>query len=466
MKKSIFKKFVLMILLALLVSSTVFGLVMSRRILGQTEEKLSDTLRLMDYILDYEGDVESQIDSLCAIDGNENSRATVLRADGQVLADSGVVDTEQMENHLDREEIREALEKGQGFATRYSKTLHEQMLYAAMTVEDGQYVLRLAVPYEGLYTYLKVLIPAALAGIAVAMAASFFMAERFAGSVSTPLKEIAAELRKVDKGEPEIFMKHYRYEELNVIIDAMNQMSAEIGSYVKKLELERIVRQEFFSNASHELKTPITSIKGYTELLGSGLITKEEVREDFLRRIGVEADNMTSLINDILMISRLETKDVEEEMAVLQICPIVDDVLSSLEPVAADYGVKIYAECEPLKVNASLRQLKELLNNLLMNAVKYNKPDGVVRLTVSSDMEDLVIVVSDTGMGIPKEAQSRVFERFYRVDKGRSKKLGGTGLGLSIVKHIVNYYGGTIGLESQVDVGTTFTVRLPIVIQK
>ena len=153
-------------------------------------------------------------------------------------------------------------------------------------------------------------------------------------------------------------------------------------------------------------------------------------------------------------------------MAVLQICPIVDDVLSSLEPVAADYGVKIYAECEPLKVNASLRQLKELLNNLLMNAVKYNKPDGVVRLTVSSDMEDLVIVVSDTGMGIPKEAQSRVFERFYRVDKGRSKKLGGTGLGLSIVKHIVNYYGGTIGLESQVDVGTTFTVRLPIVIQK
>ena len=100
MKKSIFKKFVLMILLALLVSSTVFGLVMSRRILGQTEEKLADTLRLMDYILDYEGDVESQIESLCAIDGNENSRATVLRADGQVLADSGVVETEQMENHL------------------------------------------------------------------------------------------------------------------------------------------------------------------------------------------------------------------------------------------------------------------------------------------------------------------------------------------------------------------------------
>ena len=233
---------------------------------------------------------------------------------------------------------------------------------------------------------------------------------------------------------------------------------------MKKLELERIIRQEFFSNASHELKTPITSIKGYTELLGSGLVTKTEVQKDFLSRIEKEADHMTNLINDILMISKLETKEVEVEMTDFQIYPLVEDILASLEPMACDYGVKIYTECKPLTVKANKQQIQELLNNLLVNAVKYNKPDGTVHLTLTSEKEDMILIVSDTGVGIPNEAKRRVFERFYRVDKGRSKKMGGTGLGLSIVKHIVNYYGGNISLESQVDVGTTFTVRLPIVI--
>ncbi len=463
MKKAIFKKFVWMILLALVVSSTVFCLVMSSESLKQTEDKLLDTLHMMDYALDYDEDVAKQITDICAIDGNQDSRATILSVDGTVLADNGVTDMEQLENHLDRKEVKEAIENGRGYIKRYSKTLHKEMLYAAILSENGGYVLRLAVPYEGLFMYLKILIPAVFFGVAVALVASFFLAERFARSVTTPLNEIAGELRKVDKGEPEIFMKHYQYEELNVIIDAMNQMSAEIGTYVKKLELERIIRQEFFSNASHELKTPITSIKGYTELLGSGLVTKEEVQQDFLSRIEKEADHMTNLINDILMISRLETKDVEVEMADLQIYPLVEEMLASLDPMACDYGVKVITECKPLTIAANVQQIRELLNNLLVNAIKYNKPEGIVRLTITSDKKDMVLTVSDTGVGIPKEAQRRVFERFYRVDKGRSKKMGGTGLGLSIVKHIVNYYGGSIQLDSQVDVGTTFTVRLPVV---
>ncbi len=464
MKKAIFRKFVWIILLALLASNLVFCLMMGGRNLRQTEEDLLDRLYMIDYALDYTGDVEQEIQEICSIEGNENIRVTVLTADGEVLADNGVPDDEQeqMENHLGREEVQQALKEGRGFAQRYSSTIHQQMLYAAVQTEEG-YILRLAVPYEGLFTYLRILIPAALTGIAVAMAASFFMAERLARSITTPLNEIAAELRKVDKGEPEIFMKHYRYDELNVIIDAVNQMSAEIGGYVKKLELERIIRQEFFSNASHELKTPITSIKGYTELLESGLVTKPDVQKDFLGRIETEADRMTNLINDILMISKLETKDVQVEMTKFQIYPLIEDVLSSITPMANEYGIKVVTECKPLTVKANVQQIQELLSNLLVNGIKYNKPDGIVRLTVTADQEDMILVVSDTGVGIPKEAQRRVFERFYRVDKGRSKKMGGTGLGLSIVKHIVSYYGGSIKLESQVDVGTTFTVRLPVI---
>lgn len=463
MKKAIFWRFVWIILLALAVSSTVFCVIISNRSLEQTQEILVDRLYMMDHMLDYNGDVEQQVSEICGIQGNQNSRITILAQDGTVLADSGVQDTDSMENHMDREEVQEVLKGQAGYAERYSETIHKNMLYAAIHSENGDYVLRLAVPYEGMYTYLRMLIPAVLIGCAVALAASFYFAVRFAGSVTTPLNEIAGELRKVDKGEPEIFMKNYKYEELNVIIDAVNQMSAEIGTYVKKLELERIIRQEFFSNASHELKTPITSIKGYTELLESGLVTKEEVQKDFLSRIEKETDHMTNLINDILMISKLETKDVEVEMSTIQIYPLVEDILKSLEPMARDYGVKVYTECKPLTIRANLQQMRELINNLMVNAIKYNKPEGSVHLSIISDQEDMILTVSDTGVGIPREAQRRVFERFYRVDKGRSKKMGGTGLGLSIVKHIVNYYGGNIHLESQVDVGTTFTVRLPVI---
>lgn len=463
MKKAIFRKFVWMILLALVVSSTVFCMVMSRKSLKNTERQMVDTLHMMDYALDYEENLEQQIADLCAIDGNRDSRCTVILTDGTALADNGVADVDQMENHLNREEVQTALSGGEGFARRYSDTIHRQMLYAAIRSSDGQHILRLALPYEGLYTYLKVLIPAVLLGIGVALLASFFLAERFASSITNPLNEIAGELRKVDKGDTEIFMKRYEYEELNVIIEAMNQMSTEISGYVKKLELERIIRQEFFSNASHELKTPITSIKGYTELLESGLVTKPEVQKDFLGRIESETDRMTNLINDILMISKLETREVEVEKEPVAVYPLLEDLLGTVEPMAAEQDIKVYTECRPLTVIMNPQQLRELISNLLVNAIKYNRPEGIVRLTITSEQEDMILIVSDTGVGIPKEAQRRVFERFYRVDKGRSRKMGGTGLGLAIVKHIVGYYGGTISLDSQVDVGTTFTVRLPVI---
>ena len=172
---------------------------------------------------------------------------------------------------------------------------------------------------------------------------------------------------------------------------------------------------------------------------------------------------MTNLINDILMISKLETREVEVEKEPVAVYPLLEDLLGTVEPMAAEQDIKVYTECRPLTVIMNPQQLRELISNLLVNAIKYNRPEGIVRLTITSEQEDMILIVSDTGVGIPKEAQRRVFERFYRVDKGRSRKMGGTGLGLAIVKHIVGYYGGTISLDSQVDVGTTFTVRLPVI---
>ena len=200
---------------------------------------------------------------------------------------------------------------------------------------------------------------------------------------------------------------------------------------MNQIELERQIRQEFFSNASHELKTPITSVQGYAELLESGIIQDEDQKMDFVRRIKKEAVHMTSLINDILMISRLETKEAEVVCQDVRMAIVLDDVLESLKPLAAFHEVLVHAECKPLCINA----------------IKYNKPGGEVWVTITEENREMIIRVRDNGMGIPKESLGRIFERFYRVDKGRSRKQGGTGLGLSIVKHIVSFYHGTIALQ-------------------
>jgi two-component system phosphate regulon sensor histidine kinase PhoR len=223
-----------------------------------------------------------------------------------------------------------------------------------------------------------------------------------------------------------------------------------------------MVRQEFFSNASHELKTPLTSIRGYVELLQNDMATDEKMKKDFFSRIQKETDNMTELISDILMISRLETKEAEVILSEVRICPLLGEVCKSLEPLAKEYQVLIKTSCKPVTMKANEQQLRELFSNLITNAIKYNKPGGKVDVTVNVEVKDFVFVVEDTGVGVPEDAKQRIFERFYRVDKGRSKKVGGTGLGLSIVKHIVNFYDGTVEMESKLTEGTKFTVRLPM----
>lgn len=191
------------------------------------------------------------------------------------------------------------------------------------------------------------------------------------------------------------------------------------------------------------------------------MVTDEATKKEFLSRIKKETRSMTNLIDDILMISKLESKQHEVAFAPLRIKPLIEDIISSLSSVAQLQGISMTLDCEDITYYANAQQIHQLVNNLMSNAVKYNRENGRVQVTVKQEANNLLIAVADTGIGIPKASQGRVFERFYRVDKGRSKKMGGTGLGLSIVKHIVQFYNGSISLESQVNVGTTITVRLP-----
>ena len=222
------------------------------------------------------------------------------------------------------------------------------------------------------------------------------------------------------------------------------------------------MRQEFFSNVSHELKTPMTSIRGYSELLQTGMIDDPKVRKQSLDKIQKEVDHMSNLINDILMISRLENKDIEVIQHPVHLQPIVDDILESLKVEIDKKEIQVACDLTPQTYLANHQHMQQLMNNLINNAVKYNKNQGDLKIKSYILDQDYIIEVSDTGRGISLIDQGRVFERFFRCDPGRDKETGGTGLGLAIVKHIVQYYKGTIHLESELDKGTTFKVVLPI----
>jgi len=221
------------------------------------------------------------------------------------------------------------------------------------------------------------------------------------------------------------------------------------------------IRQEFFSNVSHELKTPMTSIKGYTELLQADMVQDETLKKDMLNKVQKEVTHMSTLINDILTISRLETKDVLVNKYPLRVKSIIEDIVSSLFLEANKKEISIYTACDDIIYEADAQHMHQILNNLISNAIKYNKDYGKITIRMYEKISHLYIEVSDTGIGIPMAEQDRIFERFYRCDKARSRSVGGTGLGLSIVKHIVQYYKGTIQLQSIVNQGTTIKIILP-----
>ncbi len=234
---------------------------------------------------------------------------------------------------------------------------------------------------------------------------------------------------------------------------------AVISDVTRIRKLERM-RSEFVANVTHELKTPLTSIRGYIELLMAEERDAQTTRS-FYEIIEIEAERLQKLTDDLLQLSDIENGSTEREVTPIPLAETVEKVIKTLRPEAQARGISLHAFVEPgLQVVAAPHRLYQLIKNLMENAVKYNRDGGAVNLSAATERGVAVIRVHDTGIGIPPEHLERIFERFYRVDKGRSRELGGTGLGLSIVKHIVNLYGGDVRVDSEPGVGTTFTVRL------
>ena len=224
------------------------------------------------------------------------------------------------------------------------------------------------------------------------------------------------------------------------------------------------IRSEFVANASHELKTPLTAIKGFVELMEVDIISRPEQVKSYLARIRKETERMIVLINDILRLSELESANADTGLSTVSMKLIAQRAAESVAVMAKERGVTVQVEGEVGTLQANPDRMMQIALNLIDNAVKYNKPGGTVTVEVAELPGEVSFCVRDTGVGIPPEAQQRIFERFYRVDKGRSRRAGGTGLGLSIVKHIaVGLYKGRVNVESAVGSGTAITVTLPAV---
>jgi signal transduction histidine kinase len=412
-------------------------------------------------LLGHENEAQDVMQSLAKGTG---SRITLIRADGVVVADSEVP-LYKLDNHWNRPEVQAALEGPFGLSERPSVSIKSPMLYVAQAVRNkGQVigVVRVSLPLAkvlGELDALRVTIAViVLGGIIAALVIGWSLTRR----ISIPIGEMVQVAEAMRSGQYEQKVRTLGADELGRLGDTLNRLGSELTSKISELQRLENVRRDFVANVSHEIKTPLTSIKGYVETLLNGAINEPEHRTRFLEKIERNAERLTSLVQDLLSLAKIEATEDEFKPTPVEWSPILSSVLARYEDLIQHKGlkVKVVAPPQPLVVMGDKESMTQVLDNLLTNAIKYTPDGGRITLTLMLKSNWCKLIVEDTGIGIPHEHLDRIFERFYRVDKARSRELGGTGLGLSIVKHLVAAMQGEIGVESSVGIGSRFTVKL------
>lgn len=445
MSKKIFNS-IWVVALAVLLASLVF-------IMGITYSYFSDVQEAQLRIeteLAAKGTAMDGADYLDGL-GEENYRITWIGRDGTVLYDSQA-DSAEMENHLEREEVQQALKTGHGESCRYSKTLSEELLYCAELLPDGTVVRLSSVRSTVPMLLLGFAQPIAIVAV-LALALSFWLAARLS-------KKIVEPINALDPDKPSDYIGKEAYTEIEPLLLKMRMQQNEIAKNQAELEKTSQIRQEFTANASHELKTPLHAISGYAELLENGMVKQSDIRP-FAGKIRLEAQRMTQLVGDIIDLTQLDGGADGMQWELCDLNSIAENAADSLQSAAAENSVELTVSGESASVRGIPQVLYSIVYNLCDNAIKYNRPDGKVSVSVAKEPSGVRLCVADTGIGISEEHQSRIFERFYRVDKSRSKEVGGTGLGLSIVKHGLMIHHARLELDSAPGKGTTFTIHFP-----
>lgn len=394
-----------------------------------TESRTADEMKAMEEIL-----------------GEARLQVTWLDAGGGLLYESGVlpedsIRTDQEKEEVLLQEIREARETGEGKIIRSTSRIHRSMFVYAMRLEDGS-ILRVAKEADNMIGILKEGLPAILGTLCLLLLLCFAIACFFSNKLLQPIREIVDDLYQLR--DPDT------YEELAPFVATIKRQHEDILRGVR-------MRQEFTANVSHELKTPLTAISGYSELIENGMATDADVVR-FAREIHRNSDRLLTLINDTIRLSELDTVENTEHFEEIDLYEIASACVNMLQVSAEKNQVYLSLKGSSCLVYSEKQMLEELVYNLCDNAIRYNNKEGMVSVTAEPQGEQVVLMVEDTGIGIPEEHQERIFERFYRVDKSRSKSTGGTGLGLAIVKHIVARHQAELSLESRAGEGTRIRV--------
>lgn len=391
-------------------------------------------------VLKNTGDFDGDDTSLYASVDTGDLRLTLVASDGSVLYDNQADET-SMQNHLDRPEIAEAFEHGDGNVIRKSATLNKSTYYYAIMLKSGR-VLRIARETNNVLSMFLAAVPVMLVVMAILVCVTIIVTHYLTRNILKPIEQMANSL------DDDTHIVAYR--EMRPFIDMIQKQHADI---VKSSQM----RQEFTANVSHELKTPLTSISGYSELIETGMATEADVHH-FATEIHKNSNRLLTLINDIIRLSELDVSEDAPLMEKIDLAVIARTATDMLAINAEKNSVTLSYDGSHGYIYANKMMMEELVYNLTDNAIRYNNKNGRVDVTVKTVDDKVILRVKDTGIGIPKEHQERIFERFYRVDKSRSKSTGGTGLGLAIVKHIVARNNAVLDMISEPGKGTDISV--------
>jgi len=400
-----------------------------------------------------------------------HTRITVINPVGLVLGDSyeSGEGLRRMDNHLTRQEVREALTTGMGVSTRLSDTVGIRMLNLALPVRTPQTdsrvlgVVRLSLPLTEIEARHRDLRRMLAASLGAAFLFSLVLSYAIARGVTRPLADIVAAAQRIARGEFHQKIRVTSTSEVARLAEILNQMAASLEENIRNLHRLEQVRKDFVANVSHELRTPLTAIRGYVEALQDGGKNQPEQLDRFLDIIRAHADRLNLIITDLLLLSKIESGQAPLKQEPVALAGLIDRTVGLLhhliEKKHHTVAVNIPSDLPPILGDEE--RLGQVFSNLLDNAVKYTLEHGTITISALAGKKFVEVGVADTGIGIPPQDIPRIFERFYRVDKARSRELGGTGLGLAIVKHLVEGHGGTVSVESSPGKSTTFFVKLP-----
>lgn len=405
-----------------------------------SDNQLKEQLRVVESVVENQ---LAQDDDTAFISNHidKNVRITLVAKDGTVIADSQE-SANKLGNHLNRQEIQQAIKNGEATVTRHSDTQGKKVYYFAKQLDNGN-ILRVSAEAKSIGKFFSDYIIYIFLCIIVVIVAAVFVSMGITKSIVKPITQLGQSLDNIDKFKSD--------EELKPLVNALLQQK-------KKQKMLDKQKKQFTANVSHELKTPLTSIAGYAELIETGMAKPEDIKP-FAGVIRKQALRLVNLSEDIIQLSQLEESD-DEDMSFesVNLYEIAQRCVEALNINAINKCVTLNLIGEQCYIRGKAQLVEELVYNLCDNAIRYNKENGNVTVTVTPLEKGASVSVKDTGIGIPEKYQERIFERFFRVDKSRSKATGGTGLGLAIVKHITQLHDAKLEISSEEGKGTEIIV--------